>query len=72
MKNQNRRLVLAGFLRGYRKALGLTQAQLAAHLGVSQGTVSRIEHGMRVRRATLRNVPDRRLRDLLSREVRGL
>ncbi|MGE5574139.1 MAG: helix-turn-helix domain-containing protein [Bacteroidota bacterium] len=62
----------AGFVRGYRKALGLTQAQLAAMMGVSQGTVSRIERGMRVREGTLIGIPDSRLRRMMLREVKGL
>ncbi|HHY32360.1 MAG TPA: helix-turn-helix domain-containing protein [Firmicutes bacterium] len=70
MKRQVRELRLAGFVRGYRKALGFTQAQFAEILGVSQGTVSRIERGMRVRRRTLMSIPDRTLRNIILREVK--
>lgn len=31
-----------------RKKLGLTQAQLAAEIGVDQPTISRVEHGFRL------------------------
>ena len=33
-------------LEGVRRALGLTQAELADRLGVTQGAVSQLEHGL--------------------------
>lgn len=67
MSRKSKVHVLAGFIKGYRTALHITQSQFARQIGLSQGTVSRMERGIPVRPSTFGKVIDLRLRDILQR-----